>query len=614
MKRKIENLINKKLDVSNNFEHINKYINYGNYENNGDFKEKKVVKFKFRYAIIMVLAFLTLGVLVDSISCNIYNREVDQRINNIFKQGDSDLLQVVNESDYDKALATEYNFNKKNTVLEKFFDGVLFPSNTLVGGGLSSEIDYDDIYETTNPGSSNESMENSYGTNVQTEGIDELDYSKCDGQYIYSLSGNSRELNELYVYNLSGKIVDSESVGYSYYGIYVKEEKIILVGSNNTKIYEFKDENLLLLSSFDYDYYNTSRLYGNQLIVISNNTLKKDEKEFDNMYHDGFVRPNRIYSIIKYDLASNTYNKVNNLNASSIQLYTSFNHIYLANRMYYRGEYFSTSITVVSIFDYDLEPVGVVRVLGTILNQFSMDEYNNYFRIVTTNTNGISGRLNSISIYDLNTLERVGYLDEGIGEEKQIVKSVRFSGETCYVVTYENTDPLYEINLIDVTNPKIVSIYKAPGYSSYLQEFTIDGQKYLFGIGVLDDLITRKISIYKDDGETTQIGKDYIIGFEFLDVEADIDLLVDVYNYDAFNNHKALFVHNDGSYLYLGLMVTAKDYYIFKIDVHSEQVVSIYKEYHFEDEFSHSRCYLINNQIYITISTQLFIDNWVQSI
>jgi uncharacterized secreted protein with C-terminal beta-propeller domain len=122
------------------------------------------------------------------------------------------------------------------------------------------------------------------------------------------------------------------------------------------------------------------------------------------------------------------------------------------------------------------------------------------------------------------------------------------------VVTYEQTDPLYEIDLSDPTNPTIVSIYKAPGYSSYLKNFEIAGKKYLLGIGYDDDLSTRKISIYLDEEETKQIGNDFLISYyEF----NGVDLLLDDIIHTNFDNHKALFIFNDGTYFYLGLKVNA---------------------------------------------------------
>ena len=49
----------------------------------------------------------------------------------------------------------------------------------------------------------------------------------------------------------------------------------------------------------------------------------------------------------------------------------------------------------------------------------------------------------------------------------ETVKSVSFTDTTCYVVTYRQTDPLYEIDLTDPKNPIIKDALHVDGYSSY---------------------------------------------------------------------------------------------------------------------------------------------------
>ena len=116
------------------------------------------------------------------------------------------------------------------------------------------------------------------------------------------------------------------------------------------------------------------------------------------------------------------------------------------------------------------------KVNGQILNQFSMDEYNGYFRIATT-----SGDWNETSsnVFVLNDkLEVVGKV-ENIAPKERIF-AVRFMGETAYVVTFEQTDPLFVLNLSDPKAPKIIGELKLPGFSSYLHPVT---DTLLLGIG-----------------------------------------------------------------------------------------------------------------------------------
>ncbi|MDE7161333.1 MAG: beta-propeller domain-containing protein, partial [Anaeroplasmataceae bacterium] len=275
-------------------------------------------------------------------------------------------------------------------------------------------------------------------------------------------------------------------------------------------------------------------------------------------------------------------------------LYASENHFYIAA---------SESIyTVISIFTFDLEPVGCVRVCGHVLNQFSMDEYNNTFRVVTTDTARNATELNAITIFDISkNYERVGYLDQGIGLDRQIVKSVRYDKNTCYVVTYQNTDPLYEIDCSDPTKPVIVSAYKAPGYSNYLHTFVVDGKEYVLGLGFTDSLINPKISVYENTSDgTTQIGKDFIlVKVLYMD---EGDYVNSRLHSNMFSNHKALFFYEKEGKLYLGTKVADDAYLIFEIDVKNEdQVVSIYKEIELDkSHLSDSRAFLVKDNLYVT--------------
>jgi len=115
-------------------------------------------------------------------------------------------------------------------------------------------------------------------------------------------------------------------------------------------------------------------------------------------------------------------------------------------------------------------------VSGYVLNQFSMDEYNSYFRIATTVwTNGNS--TNSLYILDMN-LNVVGKLEDLAPGEQ--IYSARFMGDRCYVVTFRNIDPLFVIDLSDPTAPTVLGQLKVTGYSGYLHPYD---ENHIIGIG-----------------------------------------------------------------------------------------------------------------------------------
>lgn len=116
------------------------------------------------------------------------------------------------------------------------------------------------------------------------------------------------------------------------------------------------------------------------------------------------------------------------------------------------------------------------KVAGQILNQFSMDQYKGYFRIATTQG---EWEKSSSNVFVLNEqLELVGKI-ENIAPKERIF-AVRFMGDAGYVVTFEQTDPLFVLDLADPKAPKITGELKIPGFSTYLHPVT---DTLLLGIG-----------------------------------------------------------------------------------------------------------------------------------
>jgi uncharacterized secreted protein with C-terminal beta-propeller domain len=77
-----------------------------------------------------------------------------------------------------------------------------------------------------------------------------------------------------------------------------------------------------------------------------------------------------------------------------------------------------------------------------------------------------------------NKLVRVGSVS-GLGQGERIY-AVRFIGDTGYVVTFRQTDPLFVIDASDPAKPKVVGELKLRGYSAYLHPV---GDNLLIGVG-----------------------------------------------------------------------------------------------------------------------------------
>ena len=137
-----------------------------------------------------------------------------------------------------------------------------------------------------------------------------------------------------------------------------------------------------------------------------------------------------------------------------------------------------TVITKFGLDDGEVEFLGTGDVKGHILNQFSMDEYDEHFRIATTSGNFWQGdSANNVYVLDPD-LEVVGELEDLAPGEK--IYSVRFMGEKGYVVTFKKIDPLFVIDLSDHENPSVLGKLKIPGYSDYLHPYD---ENHIIGIG-----------------------------------------------------------------------------------------------------------------------------------
>jgi uncharacterized secreted protein with C-terminal beta-propeller domain len=122
------------------------------------------------------------------------------------------------------------------------------------------------------------------------------------------------------------------------------------------------------------------------------------------------------------------------------------------------------------------------NVTGTVMSQYSMDEYHGYFRIATSSstystTSYTSTQQNNLYILDSN-LNVVGKI-ENLASGEQL-HSARFIGERCYLVTFNQIDPLFVVDLTQPTNPMVLGNLTIPGYSDFLQPYDAT---HLIGIG-----------------------------------------------------------------------------------------------------------------------------------
>ena len=119
---------------------------------------------------------------------------------------------------------------------------------------------------------------------------------------------------------------------------------------------------------------------------------------------------------------------------------------------------------------------------GHLLNQFSMNDRDGILYAATTTGAPWGGgdSVSQIVALELNgdQLEQIGSVG-GLGETERIF-SVRYVGDTAYVVTFRQTDPFYVVDLSDPRNMVVQGELKIPGYSSYLHPISDD---LVLGVG-----------------------------------------------------------------------------------------------------------------------------------
>lgn len=123
--------------------------------------------------------------------------------------------------------------------------------------------------------------------------------------------------------------------------------------------------------------------------------------------------------------------------------------------------------------------VAEAEVDGTVDDQFSLDEYKGYLRMVATVDDYKNNYTTYNNLYVLDDkLKKVGEITNLAKEER--IYSARFMGDTGYFVTFRQVDPLFSVDLSDPKNPKILGELKITGFSSYLHCYD---DHLLLGIG-----------------------------------------------------------------------------------------------------------------------------------
>ena len=499
-------------------------------------------------------------------------------------------------------------------------------------------------------------------TNIQVEGVDEADIVKTDGEYIYIVSGKSVFIVKAYPAE-EAEVLSQIDLNGSYRGMFINGESLVILEERGRldgedlrtfiKVYDVSDRGSPDFKrdvSLDGGYFN-SRMIGDYVYAVLNQPA---------YFRDGEVNLPKIYSgdcaeeihasTIYYSDVTDSFYAFTTIIAVNVQnheqkpthktfllgasggMYVSLNNIYIT----ISGAE-GTLIHRFHIEGNEIECAAKGEVPGYTLNQFSMDEYEGYFRLATT-----TGHLarsweepssrNHIYVLDRD-LRITGKLEDLAPGER--IYSARFMGDRCYLVTFRKVDPLFVIDLKDPSNPMVLGKLKIPGYSDYLHPYD---EKHIIGIG--------KETVAAEEGDFSWYQGVKISLFDISDVEKPKEIAKYIIgdrgtDSPVLRDHKALLFDAPRNLLVIPVLVaeihrekypngfppyTYGDYvwqgaYVFTISpdeglvlkgriTHLENAISFMKSgYYFSSTYSVKRSLYIDNVLYTISDTKIKMNN-----
>jgi len=345
-------------------------------------------------------------------------------------------------------------------------------------------------------------------TNIQVAGVDEADIVKTDGKYIYVVSGENIFILHVYPPE-KAKLLSKISFNGTYpKEIFVSGDNLVVLGYTlyrgypqvdgkiSVRVYDISDRAKPILTrelSVSGDYLSSRMIGDYAYIVISQPAyIIYDTVILPKVYIGEEVREigaTKIHYLNVNDV-SYSFTTVVALNAendleepkhltilmgSASCMYVSLNNIYITFpkwEMPLNEEALAPPTPpkeLTMIYRVNIENGNIVceangTVPGYVLNQFSMDEYDNHFRVATTTwLNGDSQN----NVYVLNMdMSIIGKLENLAPGER--IYSARFMGERCYLVTFRQIDPFFVIDVENPAKPRVLGYLKIPGFSGYL--------------------------------------------------------------------------------------------------------------------------------------------------
>jgi len=479
-----------------------------------------------------------------------------------------ELPTVDTEEKFNK-LVEEYDYTKNHWNWRSF---------DMLGGMKTADVAVSKAESTgsSNPSVAQSSTSGDYSTtNIQVQGVDEADIIKTDGKNIYQV-GDKRVniISALPAENMELlSTIDFSKENLNVLELYIDESRLTILVSGwnvlNTVetqnvestskrisiarpyfqnsyvkalIYDISDirnPSLLKETMVDGDYVS-SRKIDSIVYVTTNKNLdfqlwhKNGEEALpsfmdsstgeglknitlDNIRYFPEISEPNFLNIISFDtLDTEKAANIQSFLGAGRTMYSSAKNLYVVSNTREN----KSNIMKFALDNINVCPVANAEVDGYLINQFSMDENNGYFRVATNNHDA-----NALYVLD-ETLALKGKIENIAPSER--IYSVRFMGDRAYMVTFKNTDPLFAIDLKDPSNPQIMGQLKIPGFSNYLHPYD---ENHIIGFGKDTVEIERK----DGNGNLTGGSTAYTLGMK-----------ISVFDVTDIKNPKELFVEKIG--------------------------------------------------------------------
>ncbi len=193
-------------------------------------------------------------------------------------------------------------------------------------------------------------------------------------------------------------------------------------------------------------------------------------------------------SILSIDPQAPEEHTATGLTTDGSMLYASTDRLYVATTQggwdsMFRGWDGDEQVTAVHAFDTTGSTTAYVasgEVPGAAPDRWAFSEHEGRLRVATTLGDPWSPQASQVTVLeesdgDLAEVGSVGGLGRG-----ETIHAVRWFGDVAVLVTFQQVDPLYTLDLSDPAAPRLAGELKIPGFSEYLHPL---GADLLLGVG-----------------------------------------------------------------------------------------------------------------------------------